>query len=187
MQRVDAWRPHLECSGRVPTQLASRGHDIVQWLLDDVQTRVPGSVVSKVVLLYSVGKEVKVHQKGGEADDALLRALLDFHSSQLAANRRGLAVLLSGDADFCNVLDVMRVAGHKIMLYHSPAVARNLLSNCDLHEAWLDFLVRKLHSPAPSLRGVSQNCTVVDGFQLSDSEELVCGGICNLSPEPLAR
>ena len=41
-------------------------------------------------------QEVKVHQKGGEADDALLRALLDFHSSQLAANRRGLAVLLSG-------------------------------------------------------------------------------------------
>ena len=39
------------------------------------------------------------------------------------------------------------------MLYHSPAVARNLLANCDLHEAWLDFLVRKSHNPVPSLLG----------------------------------
>ena len=45
------------------------------------------------------------------------------------------------------------LAALQIMLYHSPAVARNLLSNCDLHEAWLDFLVRKSQNPVPSLLG----------------------------------
>ena len=34
--------------------------------------------------------------KGGEADDALKRVMLDFHTTQLVAHKQALLVLLSG-------------------------------------------------------------------------------------------
>ena len=34
--------------------------------------------------------------KGGEADDALKRVMLDFHTTQLVAQKQALLVLLSG-------------------------------------------------------------------------------------------
>ena len=34
--------------------------------------------------------------KGGEADDALKRVMLDFHTTQLVAQKQALIVLLSG-------------------------------------------------------------------------------------------
>lgn len=34
--------------------------------------------------------------KGGEADDALKRVVLDFHTTQLVAQKQALIVLLSG-------------------------------------------------------------------------------------------
>lgn len=34
--------------------------------------------------------------KGGEADDALKRVILDFHSNQLAAGKQAVIALLSG-------------------------------------------------------------------------------------------
>lgn len=35
--------------------------------------------------------------KGGEADDALKRVMLDFHTTQLVAQKQALLVLLSGE------------------------------------------------------------------------------------------
>lgn len=40
-------------------------------------------------------------------------------------------------------MDAARVAGHKVHLYHSHAVAHTLRGNVDHHEAWQDFLARK--------------------------------------------
>lgn len=72
------------------------------------------------------------------------------------------------------------------MLYHSPAVARNLLSNCDLHEAWLDFLVRKSHSPVPSLRGKAAPFAVVFGaghHSFSNCSEQECHAALQCQPK----
>ncbi|KAL3152433.1 hypothetical protein ABBQ32_001483 [Trebouxia sp. C0010 RCD-2024] len=69
--------------------------------------------------------------------------MLDFHTTQLVAQKQALIVLLSGDADYNDVVDAARVAGHKVHLYHSQAVAQTLQGNVDHHEAWLTFLARK--------------------------------------------
>lgn len=49
----------------------------------------------------------------------------------------------AGDADYNDVVDAARVAGHKVHLYHSHGVARTLQGNVDHHEAWIAFLARK--------------------------------------------
>ena len=49
----------------------------------------------------------------------------------------------AGDADYNDVVDASRIAGHKVHLYHSHAVAQTLKGNVDHHEAWQDFLARK--------------------------------------------
>lgn len=49
----------------------------------------------------------------------------------------------AGDADYNDVVDAARVAGHKVHLYHSHAVAHTLQGNVDHHEAWKSFLARK--------------------------------------------
>ena len=128
--------------------------------------------------------------KGGEADDALKRVMLDFHTTQLVAQKQALLVLLSGkhsskhyqhmwkschvvarmplmlqgattmprcqrfyvstvalcttgDADYNDVVDAARVAGHKVHLFHSHAAAQTLRGNVDHCEAWHEFLARK--------------------------------------------
>ncbi|KAL0031516.1 hypothetical protein WJX77_004620 [Trebouxia sp. C0004] len=149
-------------NNRVPLQLVPRCFEIVQWLLQDVQEQSPNSTVlriyvagtfdkypaqlknalcthPRVQLLYSIGKIAK----GGEADDALKRVMLDFHITQLVAQKQALLVLLSGDADYNDMVDAARVAGHKVHLYHSHAVAQTLRGNVDHCEAWQDFLARK--------------------------------------------
>ncbi|DBB10751.1 TPA: hypothetical protein ACH3X3_007239 [Trebouxia sp. C0006] len=69
--------------------------------------------------------------------------MLDFHTTQLVAQKQALLVLLSGDADYNDVVDAARVAGHKVHLYHSDAAAQTLRGNVDHCEAWQDFLARK--------------------------------------------
>lgn len=54
-----------------------------------------------------------------------------------------LALCTAGDADYNDVVDAARVAGHKVHLYHSYAVAQTLRGNVDHCEAWQDFLARK--------------------------------------------
>jgi hypothetical protein len=54
-----------------------------------------------------------------------------------------LALCTAGDADYNDVVDAARVAGHKVHLYHSHAVAQTLRGNVDHCEAWQDFLARK--------------------------------------------
>ena len=49
----------------------------------------------------------------------------------------------TGDADYNDVVDAARIAGHKVHLYHSHAVAQTLQGNVDHHEAWQTFLARK--------------------------------------------
>lgn len=50
---------------------------------------------------------------------------------------------LTGDADYNNEVDAARVANHKVLLYHSTAVARTLQGNVDYSEPWQSFLARK--------------------------------------------
>jgi len=54
-----------------------------------------------------------------------------------------LALCPAGDADYNDVVDAARVAGHKVHLYHSDAAAQTLRGNVDHCEAWQDFLARK--------------------------------------------
>lgn len=49
----------------------------------------------------------------------------------------------AGDADYNDVVDAARIAGHKVHLYHSHSVAHTLQGNVDHHEAWHAFLARK--------------------------------------------
>ena len=49
----------------------------------------------------------------------------------------------AGDADYNDVVDAARIAGHKVHLYHSHSVAQTLQGNVDHHEAWHAFLARK--------------------------------------------
>ena len=50
--------------------------------------------------------------KGGEADDALKRVMLDFHTTQLVAQKQALIVLLSGEHHFASCFQelICRVA-----------------------------------------------------------------------------
>ncbi len=59
------------------------------------------------------------------------------------SNVKPLALCTTGDADYNDVVDAARVAGHKVHLYHSHAVAQTLRGNVDHCEAWQDFLARK--------------------------------------------
>lgn len=95
-----------------------------------------------VILLRHSDAYIQI-AKGGEADDALKRVMLDFHTTQLVAHKQALLVLLSGDADYNDVVDAARVAGHKVHLYHSHAAAQTLRGNVDHCEAWHEFLARK--------------------------------------------
>ena len=59
--------------------------------------------------------------------------------------------MLAGDADYNDVVDTARVAGHKVYLYHSHAVAHTLRGNVDYHESWQKFLARKSGEKAETL------------------------------------
>lgn len=54
-----------------------------------------------------------------------------------------LPLAAAGDADYNDVVDAARIAGHKVHLYHSHSVAHTLQGNVDHHEAWHAFLARK--------------------------------------------
>ena len=57
----------------------------------------------------------------------------------------------AGDADYNDVVDAARIAGHKVHLYHSHSVAQTLQGNVDHHEAWHAFLARKSGESAENL------------------------------------
>ena len=58
----------------------------------------------------------------------------------------------AGDADYNDVVDAARIAGHKVHLYHSQSVAQTLQGNVDHHEAWHAFLARKSGESAEDLK-----------------------------------
>jgi hypothetical protein len=49
-----------------------------------------------MVIPFRRGDLVLQIAKGGEADDALKRVMLDFHTTQLVAQKQAIIVLLSG-------------------------------------------------------------------------------------------
>ena len=62
--------------------------------------------------------------------------------------------ILTGDADYNNEVDAARVANHKVLLYHSTAVAQTLQGNVDYSEPWQSFLARKSGEQPDTLEDV---------------------------------
>ena len=58
----------------------------------------------------------------------------------------------AGDADYNDVVDTARVAGHLVYLYHSHSVAHTLRGNVDHHESWVNFLAQKSGQKAEDLQ-----------------------------------
>ena len=80
----------------------------------------------------------------------------------------------TGDADYNDVVDAARIAGHKVHLYHSHAVAHTLQGNVDHHEAWQTFLARKSGKNVADLEDSGYTLRLISPTASRSSGRLSC-------------